>query len=538
MKPKNLILLFVVGFFCLTEAAWSISLNESGTLELTGKLQTRGSWRTEDSEGFTSPEVDAGTLVQHRNLLYLEVNHNLEEAIRDSGWQAKYHLLGRFLYEGIYDYGPSEWQDTRDANKDEIDDFKWDADLWEGYFDLSRGPFFLRVGRQNLAWGETDVFRLLDGINPLDNTYGGIFEDLDDRRIPLYMLRSTYDIGAVGPVSSLTLEGFVAPTIGDNEDRVSPSVPPGTPYYPPLAPIESSLAAMAPPDLLPLLATINISDDTIYPDKDPSDWRWGVRIGGIIGDNLTVSLAHYKSYMDTATPRLKYSNFQTIDIPTGLPLPLPPTIPVDLPIQITTDLVYEDIQVTGASFNFYEMNLDMVFRAEVAWFWDEPVFIPAKNTPFPNIQAGDFDFNEGEITYKDFFRYAIGFDKNLWIRSLNSKKTFFLSCQYFGSWMQDYDGDIVSPLVDPDTSKNVSVKRDDHFFTGIINTEYLHGNLIPELIIAYDVRGNWMFQPSLEYKWEPFRFKLQYNTIEANSLSGFGAFGDRDQVSLSLTLLF
>lgn len=538
MNWKRLTPLLVIGCFCLPEVSRSVPLNESGTLNFTGKFETRGSWRTEDSEGFTSPAVDAGTLVQHRNILHLELNHNLDEAIRSSGWQAKYHLLGRFLYEGIYDYGPSEWQDTRKANKDEIDDFKWDADLWEGYIDLSRGPFFLRAGRQNLAWGETDVFRLLDGINPLDNTYGGPFEDLDDRRIPLYMLRSTYDMGDVGPVSCLTLEGFVAPTIGDHEARVSPPTLPGTPYHPPLAPIEATLAGSVPPDFLPLLAGINISEDVIYPDKDPSDWRWGVRTGGIFGDNLTLSLAHYKSYMDTPTPRLQYGNFQTIEIPTGLPAPNPPVIAVDLPYQITTELIYEDIQVTGASVNFYETKLDVVFRAEAAWFWDEPVFIQAKNTPFPDIQAGDFDFSEGEITHKDFFRYAVGFDKNLWIRPLNQKKSFFLSCQYFGSWMQDYDRDIVSPLVDPDTGKNVSVKRDEHIFTGIINTEYLHGNLIPEFTMAYDVVGNWLFQPSLEYKWDPCRFKLQYNAIEANSLRGFGAFGDRDQISLSVALLF
>ena len=82
---------------------------------------------------------------------------------------------------------------------------------------------FLRFGKQNLAWGETDVFRLLDQINPLDNTFGGPFEDLDDRRIPLWMLRGSYNLGVLGPIDSLTLEGFWVP--GDLGRSCLPAVP-------------------------------------------------------------------------------------------------------------------------------------------------------------------------------------------------------------------------------------------------------------------------------------------------------------------------
>src|SRR5207245_11599887 len=61
-----------------------------------------------------------------------------------------------------------------------------------GYVDFEKGPVFLRVGRQVLAWGETDVFRLLDNINPLDEHFGGFFIALDERRLPLDMARASY----------------------------------------------------------------------------------------------------------------------------------------------------------------------------------------------------------------------------------------------------------------------------------------------------------------------------------------------------------
>ena len=39
------------------------------------------------------------------------------------------------------------------------------------------------------AWGETDIFRLLDNINPLDDSFGGFFIALDERRMPIEMVR-------------------------------------------------------------------------------------------------------------------------------------------------------------------------------------------------------------------------------------------------------------------------------------------------------------------------------------------------------------
>ena len=63
--------------------------------------------------------------------------------------------------------------------------------LFLAYLDFEKGPLFLRLGRQNLAWGETDVFRLLDNINPLDDSFGGFFIALDERRVPLAMVRSS-----------------------------------------------------------------------------------------------------------------------------------------------------------------------------------------------------------------------------------------------------------------------------------------------------------------------------------------------------------
>ena len=260
----------------LAGGAEAFYIDEESTLSFGAKLQTRVSFRLQDAEknGYSYPrDVKAGDLVQWRNLALIEIDHDLTNLTEDLDilWplkkleiQSKYHLVARFMYEGLYDVGSQGFKDIRDNDKENIDSFREAYDLWEAYADFSRGPVFVRIGRQILGWGETDIFRLLDMINPLDNTFGGPFEDLDDRRIPLWMLRGSYNIGTVGPLSSLTIEGFWVP--GSLDAKVSPWAPYGTPY-------------MAPDPEVEVYNRIYINS----PDKKMSNSRWGGASSGCSG---------------------------------------------------------------------------------------------------------------------------------------------------------------------------------------------------------------------------------------------------------------
>jgi hypothetical protein len=494
--------------------AGAIYLDQNRTLEVTGKAQSRVSVRLQDSEGFTAPaNISVGNLVQWRNIAYLEVNHDLEKLqgalgiLKPLEWlelRTKYHLVGRFLYEAVYNVGPQGFQDVRANDEENIDSFKQSYDLWEFYVDLSRGPWFFRVGKQNLAWGETDVFRLLDQINPLDNTYGGIFEDLDDRRIPLWMLRGSYNFGVLGPIDSLTLEGFWVP--GSWDAHVSPLAPYGTAYSPPLP--------LLPPPL---------QQRIIYPDKSLSNSRWGVRLMGMLW-GMNLSVAHYKTFTDLPSPVFVVE-------------PDPP--PLGSPYQ---ELRFDDIQITGGSLNFWESMTDTVIRAEVAWFWSEAVFIPDINIPIqplpipiPGIPGIP---QNGRIPEKDFLRYMIGLDKNVWIRPLNKTQTFLVSMQYFGQWVPDYDLRMrqAVPLY-PKETEFPAVRELEGTITMLANTTYLSGRVTPQMVAAYDVRGAWLLQPSVNLIREPFRFMIQYSAIVGN-FTGFGVFRDRDQISLIFSYLF
>ncbi len=498
-------------------------LDADKTFDISGQIQTRLTFRTQDSKGFTNFElgfgnvkthVPVGHLVQHRNLAYLEVNHDLKKLNLPWDLKIKYHILSRLYYDGIYDYGPHVFREiggTPNPVK-KIDDFKWDADLREWYVDISRGPLFLRVGRQNLSWGEADVFRLLDNINPLDNTFGFIFEDLNDRRIPLRMIRSSYNIGKVGPISSFAVEGFFAP--GALENTVAPIPPPGTPYAPPVP----------RPGGIPIPGSI-FDEFTEKPDRRWDNSRFGLRLQGVLFENVNLAIAGYRTYLDDLTPRLVvFQQFQ------------PPAIPPILGLELNRS--ESKVWIFGGSLNYYEKHIDTVIRSEVAYLNDVPVFIPRINTPDPDFSLGFPQFLTGEIPKRDEVRFVVGLDKDVWIRALNKKNTFLVSLQYFGQYIRDYDKDIKMAVPRfPNSTDFISIKRYEQTITALINTKYMNGNLKPEFVVAYDPRGAVLLLPSIQYEWDPFRIKLQYGVI-LGKFTGMGVFRDRDQVSLTLSWLF
>jgi Protein of unknown function (DUF1302) len=77
----------------------------------------------------------------------------------------------------------------------------------EGYLDLEMldGRLWFRLGKQDVVWGKTELFRNQDQINPVDlgqTTLGS----LKDTRIPLWLARAVYSFYNVGPLEDVRLE--------------------------------------------------------------------------------------------------------------------------------------------------------------------------------------------------------------------------------------------------------------------------------------------------------------------------------------------
>ena len=64
-------------------------------------------------------------------------------------------------------------------------------------FKLANGDdLFLKVGKQQVVWGRTDLFRVLDVINPVDYSRNNIYDELSDIRIPMWIVQGEYRMGA------------------------------------------------------------------------------------------------------------------------------------------------------------------------------------------------------------------------------------------------------------------------------------------------------------------------------------------------------
>jgi len=154
--------------------------------------------------------------------------------------------------------------------------------------------------------------------------------------------------------------------------------------------------------------------------------------------------------------------------------------------------------------------------------------------PIPGLEALP---TQGAKSEKDILRWMIGFDKSVWIRKLNKTQTFFVSMQYFGQYIVNYDARIKQPVtIYPSTEEYASVREMESSFTFLTTTSYMSGRLVPQIVVVYDARGAWMFQPQINFLQEPFRFLIQYSGIYGSFIN-FGFFRDRDQISFVVSYL-
>src|SRR5437899_7508914 len=99
------------------------------------------------------------------------------------------------------------------------DALRFDNQLRVAYADikLRNIPLSVRAGRQQIVWGETDNFRMLDRANSLDLTWHFQQEipppayGWDEIRRPFWMLKFLYDVGDVWKLSQNFLEWYWNP---------------------------------------------------------------------------------------------------------------------------------------------------------------------------------------------------------------------------------------------------------------------------------------------------------------------------------------
>jgi len=127
------------------------------------KLYLKGYLKNETSIHTHSPH----DVTKIKNIFHLELKYTFNNNL-------KLFTLGRVF-----------WDSDNDIKDDK------DLESWEFYMDLRLKDFDLRVGRQQVVWGEADGLRINDIINPQDFKEF-ILQDYIDSRIPLWMGKIDY----------------------------------------------------------------------------------------------------------------------------------------------------------------------------------------------------------------------------------------------------------------------------------------------------------------------------------------------------------
>jgi hypothetical protein len=111
-----------------------------------------------------------------------------------SGWSLKAAVRTRADSEDILEPGRPEQRERSSFNRRWILSDSADAELRELYVDGHVGRTFLRIGKQQIVWGQADGLRVLDVVNPF-SFREFVWPEPQDRRIPLWSVKTEVPLG-------------------------------------------------------------------------------------------------------------------------------------------------------------------------------------------------------------------------------------------------------------------------------------------------------------------------------------------------------
>jgi len=417
--------------------------------------------------------------------------------------ELRFFARTRLIYDGTqdvsdgvssYDAFPNtdafkdDWTLARSANDTAA------IELWEAFADIQKGSLWMRLGRQNIVWGEADAVRLLDIVNPLDNSwhpFEGGGEIFDHTRIPLWMARMTYDLPG-----GFSIDGFVNP--GDFVPTNNAAV--GAPFN-----VNS----------LPRDGYGNVPPGTFLVSDDTDDWRGetqgGIRLLGSIGSNFNFSL-NYLSLID-ADGVIETTGI----VPIFAPPPAPPV--TILPVLANT---HERIEYVGASFNTAVDQLGLIIRGEALYGFDKRFARSAPPRNPPQLGLG--------TEKRDEYKLLLGFDRPTFLFS--KSQTMNISAQVMYTHRDD-DGAAEIDI------NGAPARMDETLLTLTLSQQFSGSRYVADLLIVYDTDDAYWVQP--QFRWQPddhWRVWVYYNAFGGDETRGLAAFDHMDEVNFAVSYQF
>lgn len=362
-----------------------------------------------------------------------------------------------------------------------------------------------RLGKQQVIWGRTDLFRVLDVINPVDFSRNNIYDELEDIRIPMWMVRTDYRMGPTEVFDGLAFDDLNFQVVW-NFDKFRPHDI-GQCGQPNVI-LDAGCFFRGMNNLWENGGTVaNFAgatpDGGLATDFGPgqigirkahmpswslSNTQLGLKMEGVLGDlGFSLNALTYRSQLPSLRGGIPAQNGFTGE--TGV-----------WPSLIAFDIHFPRVNLVGGSLDYYSQGIDTVFRVETAYTSGEE---------FANT------LRERLYSESDVLRYVIGADKNIFIPALNESQAFLFSGQIFGQHILDHERE-------QRTYGEAGIPDWEHNWTAtlLIKGFYMNGRLSPQLITAHDFRAQaTALAPSVEWLVTD-RFKL---TAGGNFKVGTGA---------------
>ena len=383
-------------------------------------------------------------------------------------------VTAKYWYDSVYD-----WYGKYDPAQHYMQHIQRTDWLRDCYLDYTNGPWFLRMGKQQVSWGQADGVAVLDRVNPVDLTEFWL-PDAVDLRIPLWMANINYSPKVNSNLQLLIIPDFEAST--------------GAPAAAPFA-----------------FRSVKLFDnrqkvfgtrlDTLFPGKQFDNSTFGLEWKDYIGD-LQYTLNYLSGYYYTGRVRA-YS----------------PTYAVRS---------FQRWRMYGSSFNktFTKSGLlqGITLRGDFAYYDDEPTYFGT-------------DGSSAGFKPWDNVLWLIGLDKYImtnWFASFQFSQ-YILQYAKPGGFSAK-TGEPYKPL-NPLTSGPMD--QVDNIFSLKISTDFLHERLKSEILWVFSDDNQGRLSPKLTYEinsnlWLTVGVHYFYGHVQ----DSYGQFRDQSQFYTHLKYTF
>jgi len=487
------------------------SVDLGGDWRMSGWLRQYLSFNLEDA--VETQQDDKGDLQMNRQSLFLDI----KGPTGPLRWTGRF----RFTHEFITDY-EEKLEDLTASIPGNRADFQAEyneADPRELFFDWRLSPrFALRIGRQQVVWGETDFFHATDVIHGFDFRWRKfLVPENEDVRKPLFIVNGTIQF----PEVDGQLQLIVRPGL-DKDEWIGNSIPAFGGRWS----NSSAKGFNFVSEEQGGVAEFNYH----YRDGDVDDPHYGFRWSGVtwIGHkeiNYAFNYYHGQGgfYQD----------------PT---LTLDPLHPVrGNPLQF----VFPETDTVGASASGYLEFIDTVYRLEIAYTPDRSMST-MYNTVVPALGGAMLPF---QLKEKNTWNFVIGLDTNLRMQNtVGTSNASLLSIQFFDWYIPDADEK--DGLIRFDGSGVFATHNT--LATVILDNPFVNDTVHFTIVGLADLtEGGGMVIPSVQYDYgQHWRLKMEADLafggdttkqpggFPPDTASLFGALRDDNQLMFRFTYQF